>query len=79
MQRPLSNKEIVPLIQNWAPVMFHSKCNFMPWHADVGSEARLLSHNESDTETIVRRIKLGSSNDSKQLFSYYKLKFGWIK
>ena len=40
----------------------------MPWHADIGSEARLLSHNESDTETIVRGIKLGSSNDSEQLF-----------
>ena len=68
MQRPLSNNEIVPLIQNWAPAMFNSKCNFMPWHADIGSEAKLLSHNESDTETIVRRIKLGSSNDSEQLF-----------
>ena len=59
--------------------MFNSKCNFMPWHVDIGSEARLLSYNESDTETIVRRIKLGSSNDNEQLFSYYKLKFGWIK
>ena len=39
--------------------MFNGSCNFMPYYtmADIGSEARLLSLGESDTETLVRRNK----------------------
>ena len=47
--------------------------------ADIVSEARLLPLGKSDTETLVRRTKLPSSNDSEQILSNLGLKYGKTK
>ena len=58
-----------------ARATFNGSCDFMPWQILVVKQGFCML----DTGTLVRRMKLPSSDDSEQLLSNYKSKFGETK